>query len=101
MAIYIGSPSEAWRALTNVAADTQEVTHDRAKREFEPFEIGVSELVAEYYARVHFVLTKLTRHQDTTPAREIKCRVLSGLTPHFPDDVCVYTTKCDFDLKDL
>ena len=42
MVIDIGSPSEAWRALTKIADETEEVAYDRTKREFETFEIGVS-----------------------------------------------------------
>ena len=97
----IGSLSEAWRALAKIAATTQEAAYDRAKREFESLEIGVVELVAGYFARVCVVLTKLTRHQVTTSAREIKRRVLSGLTPRFPDEVCLYAMRDDFDVKNL
>ena len=53
----------------------QEAAYDRAKREFESLEIGGSKSVAEYFARVHVILTKLTRHQVTTPTREIKRRI--------------------------
>ena len=35
MVIDTGSLSEAWRALTKIAAETQEAAHDRAKKEFE------------------------------------------------------------------
>ena len=57
--IDIGSLFEAWRALTKIAAEKQETAYDRAKREFEPLEIGVSESVAEYFVRVHIILMKL------------------------------------------
>ena len=55
--------------------------------------------VAEYIARVHGILTKLTRHHVTTPAREIKRRVLGGLTPRFPDEVRLYAMEGEPDLK--
>ena len=87
MIIDIGSLSEAWRALTKIAAETQEEAYDRAKSEFNPLEIEVSEPVPEYFARVHVVLAKLTRRQVTTLAREIKPKELSGLTLRFPDEV--------------
>ena len=79
--IDIESLSEAWRALTKIAAETQEGAYDRAKREPGSLDIEVVESVAEYFARVHVILMKLARHQVTTPAREIKSRVLGGLTP--------------------
>ena len=37
----------------------------------------------------------------TTPARGRKPRVLSGLTPRFPDEVRLYVMIGDFDMKDL
>ena len=101
MVIYIGSLSEAWWALTKFAAETQEAADDRAKREFELLETGVSEPAAEYFARAHVTLTKLTRHQMTTPAHETKRRVLCGLTPRFTDEVPLYILRGDFDLNDL
>ena len=100
MAIYIGSLSEAWHALTKIAAETQEAAYGRVKREFESLEIGVSEPVAEYFARVHAVLMKLMRYQVTTPAREIERRVQGGLTPRFSDKVRLYAMKGDLDTKD-
>ena len=81
-----GNFSDVWRALTKTAADTQEEAYDRTESEFESLEIGVSENVAEYFARVRVVL-KLTNHQVATPVHKIKPRVLSGLTPRFPDEV--------------
>ena len=102
MVIDIGSLSEAWRALTKIAADTEEAVYCRAKREFESLEIGVSESVAEYFACVHAILMKLARHQVTTPARDIKRTVLGSLTPRFPDEVRLYAMKGEtLDLKDL
>ena len=101
MVMYTGSLSEAWRALTKIAAETPEAAYGRVKREFESLEIGVSEYVAEYFARVHVILMKLARHQVTTSARKIKRRVLGGLTPRFPDDVRLYAMKGDFDVKEL
>ena len=79
----------------------QEAVYDRAKSEFESLEIAVSEPVADYFDRVNVVLTKLTKHQVTTPAREIKRRVVSDLTPRFSDEVRVNTIKEDVDFKDL
>ena len=81
MVIGTGSLSEAWWARTKTAAETQEAAYDSLNREFESLDLGVSESVAEYFARVHVILMKLTRHQVTTPAREIKRRVQSGLAP--------------------
>ena len=70
MIIDIGSLSEAWRALTKIAAETQVAAYDRAKREFESLEIGVNEPVAKHFAQVHVILMKLARHQVTArPAR--------------------------------
>ena len=87
--------------LIKIGAETREEVYDRAKREFKSLEIGVSKSVAGYFACVHALLTKSTRHQVITLAREIKRRVLRGLTPRFPDEVRAYTIKCDFDFKDL
>ena len=101
MVIDIGSLSEAWRALTKIAAETEETPYDRAKREFESLEIGIRESVAEHFARVQVILMKLARHQVTTPAHEIKLTVLGSLTSRFPDEVRLYAMKCEFDLKDL
>ena len=101
MVMGIGFPSEAWRALTKTVAETREAAYGRGKREFELLKIGISETVTKYFTRVHVVLTKLMRHQVTIPAREIKCRVVRGITPRFPDEIREYTVKYDFDLKDL
>ena len=98
MVINIGS--FAWHALTKIAAETQVPTYDRVKREFESPKIGESEPVAEYFARVHVISMKLTRHQVTTLAREIKRRVLGSLTPRFSDEVRLYAMKDYLDLKD-
>ena len=100
MMINIESLSKTWRALAKIAAETQEA-YDRAKREFESLEIGVSEPVAEYFARVQVTLMKLAGHQVTTPAREIKRRILGGLTSRFPDEVRLYAMKSKLDLKKL
>ena len=86
MVMEIGSPSGAWRALSKIAAETEDGAYDRAKREFETLEMGASEAVYEYFARVNIVLMKLERHDITTPAREIKRVVLNSLTPRFPDE---------------
>ena len=101
MVIGTGSLSEAWWARTKTAAETQEAAYDSLNREFESLDLGVSESVAEYFARVHVILMKLTRHQVTTPAREIKRRVQSGLAPRFLHQVCLYVMRSDFDLSDL
>ena len=102
MVIDIGSLSEAWRALTKIAAETEEVAYDRAKREFETLEIGVRESVAEYFPRVHLILMKLVRHKVTTPARESKDTVLASLTSRFPHEARLFAIKGDnLDLKDL
>ena len=58
MALEIGSPLEAWRALSKIADETEDDAYDRAKREFETLEIGASESVSEYFARVNIVLMK-------------------------------------------
>ena len=101
MVIDIGSISEAWRPLTKIAAGLQKAAYDRARREFESLDIGVSEPVPGYFARVHVILMKLARHRVTTPAREIKRRVLGGLTPRFSDEVRLYAIKGQLDLKEL
>ena len=67
MVLEIGSPSEAWRALSKIADETENVAYDRAKREFETLEIGVNESVSEYFAHVNIVLIKLERHNIITP----------------------------------
>ena len=97
MVIDIGSLSEACRAPTKTATDTEEVAY-----EFETLETGVRKSVAKYLARVHVILMKLARHKVMTPAREVKRTVLANLTSRFPDDVRPYAMKCDtLDLKDL
>ena len=95
MVIDIGFPSEAWRALTKISAETEEVAYYRAKREFETLEIGVRESVAAYFARMHVILMKLERHKVTTPAREIKRIVLTSLTSRFPDEARLFAMKGD------
>ena len=72
MVLDVGSPSEAWRSLAKITDDSEEVAYGRTKRELEPLEIGVSESVAEYFARVHIILMKLERYKITTPARDIR-----------------------------
>ena len=101
MVLDIGPPSEAWRALVKIADESEEVAYDRTKREFETLEIGVSESVAEYFARVHTILMKLERYKLTTPAREIRRNALSSLTSHFPNDTRLYAMRGDFELTDL
>ena len=76
MVLEIGSPSEAWRALSKIADETEDVAYDRTKREIKTLEIGVNKSVTEYFARVHVVLMKLEGHNIITPARAIKRIVL-------------------------
>ena len=101
MVLEIGSPSEAWRALSKIADETEDDVYDRAKRELETLEIGANESVSENFARVNIVLMKLERHNIITPAREIKRIVLNSLTPRFPNETCMYGMKGDFELKNL
>ena len=101
MVLEIGSLSEAWRALTRIADESEEVAYDRAKREFENLEIGVSEFITEYFARLHIISMKLERHKIVTPAREIKRTVLGSLPSRFPNETCLYAMRGDFDLADL
>ena len=101
MVLDTGPPSEAWRALAKIADESEEVAYDRTKRDFETLEIGVSESVAEYFARVHIILMKLERYKITTPAREIKRTVLSSLTSRFPNETRLYAMREDFELSDL
>ena len=101
MVLKIGPPWEAWRALSKIAAKTEDVAYYRTKRESETLEIGLNEPVAEYFARVHIVLMKLERHNIITPAREIKHIVLNSLTSRFPNETCLCAMRGDFELKDL
>ena len=102
MVVDIRSFSEAWRAFTKIASDTEEAAYDRAKREFETLKIGERESVAEYFARVHVILKTLERHKVTTPAREMERIVLASLTSHFPNETRLFAMKGDtLDLKDL
>ena len=55
MVLEIGSPSEAWRALSKIADETENVGYDRIKTEFETLEIGANESVSEYFARVNTI----------------------------------------------
>ena len=101
MVLEIGSLSEAWRALTRIADESEEVAYDRAKREFENLEIGVSESITEYFALLHTILMKLERHYIVTSAREIKRTVLGSLTFRFPNETRLCAIRGDFDLTDL
>ena len=69
MVLEIGSPSEAWRALSKIADETEDDVYDIAEREFETLEIGANESVSKYFARVNIVLVKLERHNITTMKR--------------------------------
>ena len=93
MVLEIGYPSEAWRALSKIADETEDVAYDQAKREFETLEIGANETVSEYFARVNIALMKLERHNIITPAREIKRIVLNSLTLRFLNETCMYAIK--------
>ena len=101
MVMEIGSPSEAWRALKKIAVETKDDAHDRAKRKFETLQIGDSETVSEYFARVHIILMKLERYNRTTSAREIKRIIMNSLTPRFPNETSMLAMKGDFDLAEL
>ena len=101
MVMKIGSPSEAWRALSKIAAETEDDAYDRAKREFETLEMGANETVSEYFARVNIVLMKLERHGITTPARETKRAVLNSLTPRFPNETSMLAMRGDFDISEV
>ena len=101
MVLGIGSPSEAWRALKQIADETEDDAYDRAKRELETLEIGANESVSDYFARVNIILMKLKRHNMVTPARTTKRIVLKSLTPRFLNETCIYAMKGDFDLKEL
>ena len=96
MVMEIGSPSEVWRALSEIAAETEDDAYDRAKREF-----GANETVSDYFARVNIVLMKLERHDIATPAREIKRIALKSLIPRFPNETSMLAMKGDFDLSEL
>ena len=101
MVLEIGSPSEAWGALSKIADETEDVAYDRTKRELETLEKGANESVTEDFARVNIVLMKLEKHNIITPTREIKRIVLNSLTSRFPNEACLYTMRGDFELKDL
>ena len=86
----------AWRALKNMADETEDDAHNRAKREFETLQMGDSESVSEYFARVNIILMKLERYNITMSAREIKRVVMNSLTPRFPNETSVLAMKGDF-----
>ena len=69
MVMEIGSPSVAWRAMKKMADETEDDAHDRAKREFETLQMGNSESVSEYFARVNIILIKLERYNITTSGK--------------------------------
>ena len=91
MVLEIGSPSEAWRALSKIADETEDDAYDRAKREFETLEMGANESVSKYFARVNIVLMELERPNITTPARlphltqEYQAHCTEQLDPTFPE----------------
>ena len=101
MLLEIGSLSEAWRALTRIADESEEVAYDRAKRDFKNLETKISESITEYFARLHIIVMKLEGHKIVTPAPEIKRTVLDCLTSRFPNETRLYAMRGDFDLTDL
>ena len=101
MVMEMGSPPVAWRALKKMADETEDDAHDRAKREFETLQMGDSESVSEYFARVNIILMKLERYNITTSAREIKRVVMNSLTPRFPNETSVLAMRGDFDLAEV
>ena len=101
MVMEIGSPQRQWRALKKIAVETEDDAHDRAKRGFETLQMGDSETVSEYFARVNIILMKLERYNITTSAREIKRIVMNSLTPRFPNETSMLAMKGDFDLAEL
>ena len=101
MVMEIGSPSVAWRALKKMAVETKDDAHNRAKREFETLQMGDSETVSEYFARVNIILMKLERYNIATSAREMKRVVMNSLTPRFPNETSMLAMRGDFDLADL
>ena len=101
MVVEIGSPLVAWRALEKMAVETEDDAHNGAKREFETLQMGDSESVSEYFARVNIILMKLERYNITTSAREIKRVVMNSLAPRFPNETSMLAMKGDFDLVKL
>ena len=101
MVMEIGPPSVAWRALKKMADEAEDDTHDRAKREFETLQMGNSESVSEYFARVNIILMKLEIYNITTSAREIKRVVMISLIPRFPNETSVLAMRGDFDVAEL
>ena len=99
MVIWIGSISEAWRALTKTANASEEVEYDRAKRKFETLEMDASESVAEFFTRVHIILMELERHQIPIPDREIQRIVLRSLSPRFPHETSMHAYKVNVILR--
>ena len=100
MVMEIGSPSVAWRALKKMAVETEDDAHDREKRQFETLQMGDSETVSEYFARVN-ILMKLEGYNITASAREIKRVVMNSLTPRFPNETSMLAMRGDFDLAEL
>ena len=97
----IGSPSEAWRALSKIAAETEGDAYDRTKRTFETLEMTANETVSEYFARVNIVLMKLEKHDITMSARKIRRVILNSLTPRFPNETSMLAMEGDFNLSEL
>ena len=56
MVTETGSPFEAWCALVKVAAEINDAASYRSNIGLENFEVGSSENVGEYFARVNVAL---------------------------------------------
>ena len=50
MVLEIGPLSEAWRALSKTADETEDAAYNKAKREFETLQIEANESVSECFA---------------------------------------------------
>ena len=94
-----GSPSEAWRTLVKMAAETYKAAGNRAKKELEGFQISSNEKAGEYFARASMILSKLQKYDVTISQRKIRQHVLSGLSPRFPADVYSFVRRESFALS--
>ena len=59
MIMEIGSAFEAWRALVEMSAETNDAASDREKKGLEDLQLGSSENVGEYLVRVNVVISKI------------------------------------------
>lgn len=62
MVMEITSPSEAWRTLVKMAAETKDAASYEAKKYLEGLKIGLNEKVREYFARLNVALSKLRKY---------------------------------------